>query len=107
GNRLFLFGGCNKSGRPLLEVLRVLLVSRNARHDQDLRLLGERDSRRKEQGEPRSHEGTKKNLCRAPHARPLTRRNPHSAATRPTSSMNSAGMSQSSRSSTTVTPRPL
>ncbi len=117
GNGVLLLRGVDERRGPLLELLRVLLVARDAGDDEDVGLLCA--SRRCRQDQPRKHESTKQVSHKTVfvfscfrgeselHASPFTRRNPHSANTRPTSTRKSAGMSHSSRSSTTVTPRPL
>src|SRR5262249_38338519 len=123
GDRVFLLRGVDERRSPLRELLGVIVVAGYTGDDEDVGLLGERRHRRKPTTQERSANepqstlnpqrknslGALCDLCgyMSSHASPLARRNPHSANTRLTSSRNSTGMSHSSRSSTTVTPRPL
>src|SRR4029453_14469035 len=122
--------GVDHRRRPLVEGLRVLVVAADAGDDEQMRVL-RRDRRAESQQEQKTPANffplaagphPRRDLLLMPcgrplgmagggafphHARPLTRRYPHSAATSATSAISSAGMSHSSRSSTTVTPRPV
>src|SRR5207302_7453846 len=98
----------NRRG-PFVEILRVLIVSADAGDDEEMRILGRCDRRDgtqcdRDHGRP---EGLHYDRPEPRHASPRTRRNPHSAPSRPSSAMRMIGMSQRSRSSTTVTPRPV
>ena len=108
----FLAASMNGLG-PFLKFLRVFLVARDAGDHEHVRLLRRRQRCAGRPSRPATNndEDTIASVC-GPRCSALTR-GPLSAdtPTRPQrgrrAAMNSAGMSQSSRSSTTVTPRPL
>src|SRR5262245_701096 len=109
-----LLAGVENRRCPLVKLLGMLLVAANADDDEDMRVLSRSDTREAKQEEQtpqdasrnRSRLGSPRATARA-HANPCLRRYPHSAPTRASNSINRIGMSQRSRSSTTVTPRPL